>query len=98
MNVSKAIRQYAGDVKVWQRGYYDHVIRNQADYDEIANYISENPLRWELDKLYSEDLCWGDTMTLQEKIAAAAEYLFEKVTLHNIVQIVTVDQDRGNSD
>ena len=57
MNVSKAIRQYAGDVKVWQRGYYDHVIRNQADYDEIAKYICKNPLRWELDKLYSEDLC-----------------------------------------
>ena len=56
MNASKAIRQYAGDVKVWQRGYYDHVIRNQADYDEIAKYICENPLRWELDKLYSEDL------------------------------------------
>ena len=54
MNASKAIRQQYGDVTVWQRGYHDHVIRNQADYEMIAKYIYENPLRWELDKFYSE--------------------------------------------
>ena len=55
MNASKAIRQYDGDVTVWQRGYHDHIIRNQADYDMITKYICENPLRWELDKLYSKE-------------------------------------------
>ena len=54
MNASKAIRQQYGDVTVWQRGYHDHVIRNQDDYEMIAKYIHENPLRWELDKFYSE--------------------------------------------
>ena len=54
MNASKAIRQQYGDVTVWQRGYHDHVIRNQADYEMIAKYIHENPLRWELDKFYME--------------------------------------------
>ena len=54
MNASKAIRQHDGDVAVWQRGYYDHVIRNQEDYVALAEYIATNPLRWELDKLYAE--------------------------------------------
>ena len=54
MNASKAIRRQYGDVTVWKRGYHDHVIRNQDDYEMIAKYIHENPLRWELDKFYSE--------------------------------------------
>ena len=54
MNASKAIRLRYGDVAVWQRGYHDHVIRNQADYFALAEYIHTNPLRFELDKLYSE--------------------------------------------
>ncbi|MBQ3004446.1 MAG: transposase [Clostridia bacterium] len=40
--------------KIFQRSFYDHIVRNQNDYDEIYNYISENPLRWKLDKLYNE--------------------------------------------
>ena len=35
--------------KVFQRSYYDHVIRNQADYDEIWQYIENNPQKWVLD-------------------------------------------------
>ena len=54
MNASKAIRQQYGDVTVWQRGFHDHVIRNRDDYEMIAKYIQENPLRWELDKFYTE--------------------------------------------
>ena len=45
MNASKAIRQNEGMVIVWQRGYYDHVIRNQEDYVALAEYIQTNPLR-----------------------------------------------------
>ncbi len=55
MNVSKAIRQHYGDIAVWQRGYHDHVIRNQQDYEMLAKYIHENPIRWELDKLFKEN-------------------------------------------
>lgn len=55
MNASKEIRRNYGDIPVWQRGFHDHVIRNRDDYKMIAKYIHENPLRWELDKLYSED-------------------------------------------
>ena len=32
--------------KLFQRSYYDHVIRNQQDYDEIWEYIENNPLKW----------------------------------------------------
>ena len=30
----------------WQRGYYDHIIRNQQDFDQTAAYILGNPARW----------------------------------------------------
>ena len=37
--------------KIWQRSYYDHIIRNQRDYDEVAKYIYDNPMKWRFDKL-----------------------------------------------
>ncbi len=40
---------------IWQRSFYDHVIRNQQDYDEHIKYIYENPLRWQYDELYFEE-------------------------------------------
>ena len=36
--------------KQWQRSYYDHIIRNQRDFDEIWNYIDANPARWKTKK------------------------------------------------
>lgn len=35
---------------VWQKGYYDHVIRNNADYREVWQYIEGNPGKWTEDK------------------------------------------------
>lgn len=35
---------------IWQRSYYDHIIRNQQDYNEIWEYIENNPLKWILKK------------------------------------------------
>ena len=31
---------------VWQRSFYDHVIRCEQDYEEIWQYIEENPFKW----------------------------------------------------
>ena len=31
---------------IWQSRYYDHVVRNQQDYDEIWQYIENNPRKW----------------------------------------------------
>lgn len=38
--------------KVWQRNYYEHVIRNDADYARIAGYIHANPAQWAADRYY----------------------------------------------
>ena len=36
--------------RLFQRSYYDHVIRNQRDYDEIWQYIENNPRKWVMQK------------------------------------------------
>ena len=54
MNTSKAIRKEFGDVRVWQRGFYDHIIRDRDDYANVVEYIRYNPLRWQYDSLNSE--------------------------------------------
>jgi REP element-mobilizing transposase RayT len=38
--------------KLWQRNYYEHVIRNDDAYQRIANYITNNPMKWKNDKFY----------------------------------------------
>jgi REP element-mobilizing transposase RayT len=37
----------------WQRNYYEHVVRNECDLDEIRKYIVNNPAKWKIDKYYS---------------------------------------------
>lgn len=37
--------------KLWQRNYYEHIIRNPRSYDYIVQYINTNPSRWEKDKI-----------------------------------------------
>ena len=39
---------------VWQRNYYEHVVRTSRALDAIREYIVQNPLRWELDTYNSE--------------------------------------------
>ncbi len=34
------------DNKLWQRSYYDHIIRNEQDLEEKRDYILTNPIRW----------------------------------------------------
>jgi len=36
--------------KVWQRGYYDRIIRNERELTDIRQYIRDNPQRWEDDE------------------------------------------------
>ena len=37
------------DKHIWQRSYYEHVIRNEEDYQKTATYIDENPQKWAID-------------------------------------------------
>jgi REP element-mobilizing transposase RayT len=36
--------------RLWQRNYYERVIRNEYELSQIRAYIVENPLKWELDE------------------------------------------------
>ncbi len=44
----------AGDSRIWQRGYYDHIVRSECSLNEIRKYILENPAKWIDDRLYAE--------------------------------------------
>jgi REP element-mobilizing transposase RayT len=33
-------------IKLWQKSYYDHIIRNEKEFLEICDYIDNNPLNW----------------------------------------------------
>lgn len=41
-----------GVQKIFQRNYYEHMIRNENEYNNIAQYIKNNPLNWLKDKNY----------------------------------------------
>ena len=39
-------------VKLWQRNYWEIIIRNDKSYQHIANYIIKNPKKWENDRFF----------------------------------------------
>ena len=51
MNSSKEIHQKYGNKLLWQRGFYDHIIRNREEYEKIEKYIYENHLKWQYNRL-----------------------------------------------
>ena len=55
MAVTKKIREKLPDLKVWQRSFHDHIIRNQSGYEKIWQYIENNPQKWEEDCFYIID-------------------------------------------
>ena len=56
--ISRVVRLLKGTISkqigfpIWQKGFYDHVVRSETDYLEIWNYIEGNPGKWAEDKLY----------------------------------------------
>lgn len=36
--------------RLWQRNYYEHIIRNEQSLNKIRQYIRNNPLNWETDR------------------------------------------------
>lgn len=62
MTTNAYIRAVKADIlppyekQVWQRGYYDYVVRGEKDYLEIWQYIDNNPAQWREDKYYNEVL------------------------------------------
>ena len=50
-SVTRMVRKRWGNHSFgWQKSFYDHVIRNDADLHRVRTYIQNNPLNWELDK------------------------------------------------
>jgi putative transposase len=49
--VTKQAREMAWmpDVPLWQRNYYEHIVRNERQLERLRRYIDENPGRWQLD-------------------------------------------------
>ena len=41
--------------KLWQRNYFEHIIRNEMDLYNVRNYIKFNPLKWDIEKNYPDN-------------------------------------------
>ena len=54
--VSRVIKQFKGKITkqigycIWQKSFYDHIIRDEKDYLRIWEYIENNPDKWTEDK------------------------------------------------
>lgn len=51
--VTKWMRQNTNIYDVWQRIYYEHIIRDEQSYDRIAEYIKNNPANWRDDEFHT---------------------------------------------
>jgi REP element-mobilizing transposase RayT len=65
-NLSHIVRNYKAGVTrttrreldtvpsvLWQRRFHDHIIRNDAAYSRIREYVQNNPLSWHIDTFYA---------------------------------------------
>ena len=46
VNQMKGIVTKQAGFSVWQKGFYDHIVRGREDFLEIWKYIDGNPLKW----------------------------------------------------
>ena len=60
-DISRMVKQFKGRVSkeigepVWQKSFYDHVIRSEEDYLQKWQYIDNNPARWKEDQYYFDN-------------------------------------------
>jgi putative transposase len=59
--ISRIMQQFKGSISkqvgfpMWQKSFYDHIIRNEEEYQKIWEYIDTNPLKWQEDCYYQND-------------------------------------------
>jgi REP element-mobilizing transposase RayT len=53
-SVTKQLRLLGLIDKLWQRNYHEHIIRNEKAYENISNYIINNPAKWDKDKFNNQ--------------------------------------------
>lgn len=52
-NSTRHIHQiWKNNEPVWQRNFYEHVVRDQSDFDRIYTYIENNPVTWQNDEFW----------------------------------------------
>lgn len=57
--ISQIIKQYKGSItkklgySIWQKSFYEHIIRNEKEYYKIIEYIRNNPIQWEEDEYFN---------------------------------------------
>ena len=52
MNSCRDVHRFRPEESLWQRSCCGHVVRNEDDYREIAEYVDANPARWEEDLFF----------------------------------------------
>jgi len=77
-------RQFPG--RLWQRGYFDHVIRNEQDLEDTRNYIVNNPQKWQLNR---EDIA-QDCNKAGRITATRAESGFTLIEMIVVIVIVGI--------
>lgn len=50
---SKQIHFLFPNIHIWQRNYFEHIIRDDGDLNRIREYIIDNPMNWEIDEMYT---------------------------------------------
>jgi putative transposase len=40
--------------RLWQRNYWEHIVRDETELNRIREYIVTNPVRWEMDRLHPD--------------------------------------------
>lgn len=59
ITISKILNQYKGTVtkqlgySIWQKSFYDHIIRNTKEYYKIKEYIQNNIINWSQDEYFN---------------------------------------------
>ena len=76
--ITKRINQDRGTpgAPVWQRNYYEHIIRDEESLNRIRQYIAGNPLRWHLDRenphRTGDDDLWDTLFTARAQASASS--------------------------
>jgi REP element-mobilizing transposase RayT len=61
---AKKMKWPAFNKRLWQRNYYDHIIRSEKSLEKLRQYIEYNPLNWQKDRFY-----WSENSGLDSKMA-----------------------------
>ena len=73
MNSAKHINQIRDTpgIPLWQRNYYEHIIRNEKELHRIREYIFTNPSQWNKDK--------NNSVNIQNELFLESDKLRKKI-------------------